>query len=138
MASVHPCKHSSVMKKVIERMDLAVRRAQLAEQGGAAAQGGADAKEGKEKGRKWGILSGKKKDGEAAKEGPATGEREQDGPEGLRVDQYLVVFLKFMSSIGEFSCLLPCARSNQSDAGAEKEEATKLTLFRPDQSLPSK
>jgi ubiquitin-like-conjugating enzyme ATG3 len=96
MASVHPCKHSSVMKKVIERMDLAVRKAQMAEQGGAGAQGAAEAKEGKE----WGILSGKKKDGEASKEGAAAGQQQQDGPEGLRVDQYLVVFLKFMSSIG--------------------------------------
>ncbi|ORY86748.1 autophagocytosis associated protein [Leucosporidium creatinivorum] len=99
MASVHPCKHSSVMKKVIERMDGAVRRAQLAAGEGQGVEGG---KEGKEKGRKWGIL-GKKKDGtaavaaEGAKEGAAAGE--QEGPEGLRVDQYLVVFLKFMSSI---------------------------------------
>jgi ubiquitin-like-conjugating enzyme ATG3 len=32
--------------------------------------------------------------------------KDDDGPEGLRVDQYLVVFLKFMSSIGKSSTFL--------------------------------
>ena len=79
MASVHPCKHSSVMKKVIERMDKGVAEAQRKEQ----------ERQTKEGSKKWG-LKGKKL---------VTGV-EEEGPEGLRVDQYLVVFLKFMSSIG--------------------------------------
>ena len=86
MASVHPCKHSSVMKKVIERMDKGVAEAQRKER----------EREKKDGAKKWG-LKGKKPAGTA----------EEEGPEGLRVDQYLVVFLKFMSSIGE-SCP-PCA-----------------------------
>ncbi|KAI5478313.1 autophagy-related protein 3 [Pseudohyphozyma bogoriensis] len=82
MASVHPCKHSSVMKKVIERMDAGVIEAQRKEKE-------LEKKEGK---GKWGL--GKKKEKVVSKEG-----KEEEGPEGLRVDQYLVVFLKFMSSI---------------------------------------
>lgn len=54
MASVHPCKHSSVMKVFIERAnDQAIKR--------------------------------------RAKSG--------DGEEGIRVDQYLVIFLKFIATI---------------------------------------
>lgn len=90
MASVHPCKHSSVMKKVIERMDKNVVEAQRA------AKKEEEKKDKKEGKGKWGIsaLSGSKK--EKAREPSA----EDEGPEGLRVDQYLVVFLKFMSTIG--------------------------------------
>lgn len=92
MASVHPCKHSSVMKKVIERMDKGVVEAQRKERE-------REKKEGKS--GKWGLKklvgsSGKDKEKEKDKE-------VEEGPEGLRVDQYLVVFLKFMSSIGKFS-----------------------------------
>lgn len=82
MASVHPCKHSSVMKKVIERMDKGVVEAQRKERE-------REKKEGK---GKWGLK----------KKGTKEGAKEEEGPEGLRVDQYLVVFLKFMSSIGAF------------------------------------
>lgn len=49
---------------------------------------------------------GKEKEKEKEREKEREGEEVQDGPEGLRVDQYLVVFLKFMSSIGEFP---PCS-----------------------------
>ena len=45
----------------------------------------------------------KLKPGKAAAEDKPKGDDE--GPEGLRVDQYLVVFLKFMSSIGVFRSL---------------------------------
>lgn len=71
MASVHPCKHSSVMKKFIERID---KRFQKDRIGRGAGQGE---------------------------------EGEEEEQRGLRVDQYLVVFLKFMSSIGTFPSLLP-------------------------------
>ena len=90
MASVHPCKHSSVMKKVIERMDRNVVEAQRA----AKEEEKRDKKDPK---AKWGIsaLSGSKKDKAREPSG------DDEGPEGLRVDQYLVVFLKFMSTIGK-------------------------------------
>ncbi|GAA5919364.1 hypothetical protein JCM5296_002275, partial [Sporobolomyces johnsonii] len=88
IASVHPCKHSSVMKRFIERMDGNVREMQRRERAAAGEEDGKGKKEGKSK---W-LGLGKKKDKEARDE-------DDDMPEGLRVDQYLVVFLKFMSSI---------------------------------------
>ncbi|PFH53709.1 hypothetical protein AMATHDRAFT_54144 [Amanita thiersii Skay4041] len=82
-ASVHPCKHSSVMKKVIERMNNSVVAEQLAQR---------KAKEGK---KKW--LFGRKSGGtEKDKKGAQT---EEEEVEGMRVDFYLVVFLKFIASI---------------------------------------
>jgi ubiquitin-like-conjugating enzyme ATG3 len=95
-ASIHPCKHASVMKKVIERMNTGVVEEQRRAK---AASGDVDKK--KKKG--WG-LGMKKKESEGAVASPPntseTGEEEggQD-IEGLRVDQYLLIFLKFMASI---------------------------------------
>ncbi len=81
-ASVHPCKHASVMKKVIERMNSSVVAEQLAQQKlvpkekkkwfGRKSSGGKDDK----------VLSG-----------------DEEEVEGMRVDFYLVVFLKFIASI---------------------------------------
>ncbi|RPD57530.1 hypothetical protein L226DRAFT_481697 [Lentinus tigrinus ALCF2SS1-7] len=86
-ASVHPCKHASVMKKVIERMNQGVIEEQQAAKKGS----GKDAKQPK----KWLFrrTSGNGKDDKAA---AAAGEEEI---EGMRVDFYLVVFLKFIASI---------------------------------------
>ncbi|KAF8837689.1 putative E2-like enzyme [Paxillus ammoniavirescens] len=81
-ASVHPCKHASVMKKVIERMNVGVVEEQLA----------ARKKEGKEGKKKWGF--GRKS---AVKDDKSAGDEEE--VEGMRVDFYLVVFLKFIASI---------------------------------------
>ncbi|TNY22826.1 autophagocytosis associated protein [Rhodotorula diobovata] len=97
IASVHPCRHSSVMKRVIERMDGNVRemqrRARRAEGAGAGEE------KGERKGaRGWLGLGGRKKDREAARDATAQeGGEEED--EGLRVEQYLLVFLKFISTI---------------------------------------
>ncbi|KAJ7693348.1 autophagocytosis associated protein [Mycena rosella] len=87
-ASVHPCKHASVMKKVIERMNNSVVEEQLAQR--KAPTTPKDGKDGKKKwfGRK---ASGNGKDDKAA--------AEDDEVDGMRVDFYLVVFLKFIASI---------------------------------------
>ena len=98
-ASIHPCKHASVMKKVIERMNASVVEVQRK----AKANGGSAKKKG------WSLpgavkkvtKSGTSSEGTAS---PATGEgAAQDGEEteveGLRVDQYMLIFLKFMASI---------------------------------------
>ncbi|KAI9321438.1 autophagocytosis associated protein [Dichotomocladium elegans] len=53
LASIHPCKHADVMKKIIERMG----------------------------------------------DGVSAGFAEKDQEPGIRVDQYLIIFLKFMSSV---------------------------------------
>ncbi|KAJ6594270.1 autophagocytosis associated protein [Mycena capillaripes] len=83
-ASVHPCKHASVMKKVIERMNNSVVEEQLAQ------RTKSTSKDGKKKwfGRK---SSGNGKDDKAA--------ADDEEVEGMRVDFYLVVFLKFIASI---------------------------------------
>ncbi|KAF9444003.1 hypothetical protein P691DRAFT_808014 [Macrolepiota fuliginosa MF-IS2] len=100
-ASVHPCKHASVMKKVIERMNSSVVAEQLAAQqaaGGAKAASGSG-KEGKKKWFGGGSKSSsvpKKDKSSAAGTAGAEGE---DQIEGMRVDFYLVVFLKFIASI---------------------------------------
>ena len=84
-ASVHPCKHASVMKKVIERMNQSIEEQQAARKGGS----GKDSKP-----RKWLFrrASGNGKDDKGAPAG-------EEEVEGMRVDLYLVVFLKFIASI---------------------------------------
>lgn len=105
-ASIHPCKHASVMKKVIERMNASV----IEEQKKAAAASGGAAGGEKKKKKGWSVSSAVKRvtgAGEAkTAEGKdaagaandAAGEGEED-VEGLRVDQYMIIFLKFMASI---------------------------------------
>lgn len=111
-ASIHPCKHASVMKKVIERMNASVveeqRKALLATRGGGASGGGNGTDAAKKK-RGWGLGGAMKKvtgkessgpDGALAPDDPNAADDGFNGDvEGLRVDQYLLIFLKFMASI---------------------------------------
>jgi ubiquitin-like-conjugating enzyme ATG3 len=107
MASIHPCKHASTMKTMLERSDnaLKIRRERLL---GAARQGRA-AEAVSAKGLE-GLVD--ETNALALGEGRAAGEREKGGDEwevlqhdagedevGIRVDQYLVVFIKFMASV---------------------------------------
>lgn len=106
-ASIHPCKHASVMKKVLERMNASVVESQRQE---AAASGQpisqAQAPQSGKK-RTWGLnavkkVAGKGDSADAKADTPlATSPSGADASEteGLRVDQYLIVFLKFMASI---------------------------------------
>lgn len=80
-ASVHPCKHASVMKKVIERMNSAVE--QLSRN--------VNKLEEREK-KRW-MFTRKAKDDKTASN------PDDDQLGGMRVDFYLVVFLKFIASI---------------------------------------
>ena len=85
-ALVHPCKHASVMKKIIERMNNSVIEDQR--------KSGTSSPKDKDSKKKWSLkrlASGTKDDKSAA------GEDEE--VEGIRVDYYLVVFLKFIASI---------------------------------------
>ncbi|KAF8070075.1 putative E2-like enzyme [Lyophyllum atratum] len=88
-ASVHPCKHASVMKKVIERMNNSVVEEQLSRR-----KSGGSAPNSKESKKKWPFA---RKSSGGIKDDKATGEEEE--VEGMRVDFYLVVFLKFIASI---------------------------------------
>lgn len=67
-----------------------------------ASVGGGKKEEGKEKEKKgkWFGKSSSGSSGKKDKEAETRGEGDEVVVEGLRVDQYLVVFLKFMSSIG--------------------------------------
>ena len=99
-ASVHPCKHASVMKVLLDRADAALKlRIEKMKHGGKPSSSGMeglvdqtsklDIKEkspkAKEGDSEWEMLS---EDGTQEEEVPA-----------IRVDQYLVVFLKFMASV---------------------------------------
>ena len=88
-ASVHPCKHASVMKKVIERMNQGVLEEQRKALGSATSPSTS-----KDKQKKWLFrrTSGSGKDAPASPNG-------EEEVEGMRVDFYLVVFLKFIASI---------------------------------------
>ncbi|KAG6835083.1 hypothetical protein H0H93_005019 [Arthromyces matolae] len=89
-ASVHPCKHASVMKKVIERMNNSVVEEQLARRKTGGITTGKEASSTK---KKWPFTRKASGSGKEAVTG------DDDDVEGMRVDFYLVVFLKFIASI---------------------------------------
>ncbi|KAG8811304.1 E2-like enzyme, partial [Serendipita sp. 399] len=102
LASVHPCKHASVMMKVIERMNAGMIEEQR--KAGAASSSSSVAQASSSGGtKKWlgGALrrvtgSGSSTPSSSAEKSPTA---ETADEEGMKVDWYLVVFLKFLSSI---------------------------------------
>ncbi|GAB0133095.1 E2-like enzyme [Epichloe bromicola] len=98
MASVHPCKHASVMKTLLDRADAALRIRRDKLKAGKVV--GSDA------GMKGLVDEVAKLDVKSAQEAADKDEWEEvQGAEvdeqevAIRVDQYLVVFLKFMASV---------------------------------------
>ena len=87
-ASVHPCKHASVMKKVIERMNAGIEEQQTTKKGS-----GSGTSTPKDKQKKWLF---RRTSGNGKTDPAPNGDEEV---EGMRVDFYLVVFLKFIASI---------------------------------------
>ena len=110
-ASVHPCKHASVMKVLLDRADAAlkIRKAKLRRAQEAAADSGMKGLA-EETGR-LGIADrgkGTSVPGEGSAGNNREGgdgwevlqhEAEEDDEVAIRVDQYVVVFLKFMASV---------------------------------------
>jgi len=108
-ASVHPCKHASVMKKVIERMNAHV----IEEQRKAGMVSNVPKSPGTKEKKGWlgGALrkvtgSPSTPSDKNASTGPGAttststpGAEYSDDADGMRVDFYLVVFLKFIASI---------------------------------------
>ncbi|KAF2675356.1 hypothetical protein BT63DRAFT_367052 [Microthyrium microscopicum] len=99
MASIHPCRHASVMKVLLDRADAALRlRVEKIKDGKASSSDIVKGLEGLEIGSKSGLKSetsdSKGDDWEVLQEGEG---KEDDV--AIRVDQYLVVFLKFMASV---------------------------------------
>jgi len=103
-ASVHPCRHASVMKVLLDRADAALKlRVQKMKKGEKTSEAGMEglvdqtadlklagksgASAGKEGDADWEVLSDK------------DGQNETEDESAIRVDQYLVVFLKFMASV---------------------------------------
>lgn len=109
MASVHPCKHASVMKTLLDRADAALKLRRQKLKQARSAQEAAKLQSGLE-----GLVDDTKalsladrpdKQGQPV---PAGGDEwevlegdvdEDDDRPAIRVDQYLVVFLKFIASV---------------------------------------
>ncbi|KAJ4132765.1 E2-like enzyme [Fusarium falciforme] len=99
MASVHPCKHASVMKTLLDRADAALRLRREKLRAGASASTATSGMEGL-------VDEIDKLDVKGAQEAADKDEWEEvqeaeidDHEVAIRVDQYLVVFLKFMASV---------------------------------------
>jgi ubiquitin-like-conjugating enzyme ATG3 len=98
-ASIHPCRHASVMKILLDRADAALKlRIQKMKNGQEVSSQGMEGlvdqtsglrldedkkKTEEKKNDEWEVLTDEGKDDEVA----------------IRIDQYLVVFLKFMASV---------------------------------------
>ncbi|KAL3463988.1 autophagocytosis associated protein [Aspergillus heterothallicus] len=114
MASVHPCRHASVMKTLLDRADAALklRRDKLK----AAAASSSPHEQAKLVQAESGLeglvddikglsLNESQKQGDKSVAAPAGGEEwevlqaDEDEQVAIRVDQYLVVFLKFIASV---------------------------------------
>lgn len=113
MASIHPCKHASVMKILLDRADAALKlRLDKQKAGGADSKKEISGMEGliddtsnlrvseQRRGHEAGV---KAANGGAGDEWEVLDEQESTEDESekvaIRVDQYLVVFLKFMASV---------------------------------------
>ena len=83
------------MKKVIERMNNSVVAEQLAQRKGPSSPG-SPLKDGKDSKKKWTF--GRKVSG-MGKDTASSANAEDEEIDGMRVDFYLVVFLKFIASI---------------------------------------
>ncbi|KAH7358607.1 autophagocytosis associated protein [Plectosphaerella cucumerina] len=99
MASVHPCKHASVMRTLLDRADAALRvRREKLRQGKSVGEHGMEGLV-----DELGKLDVKDAAAAAEKEGDEWEEVQQSDVDeaevAIRVDQYLVVFLKFMASV---------------------------------------
>ncbi|EXJ80908.1 autophagy-like protein 3 [Capronia epimyces CBS 606.96] len=118
MASIHPCKHASVMKILLDRADAALKLRLQKQSAGEAAPANASGMEGLiddtarlSLGDKRQVENRGHEAGVKAATGGAGGDEwevldEQDADKedesdkvAIRVDQYLVVFLKFMASV---------------------------------------
>lgn len=106
MASIHPCRHASVMKSLLDRADAALKLRRDRVRQGKATAGGTTGMEGLVDETRGLAISDGHKAGVAAAGGSGGDEwevlqHEGEGEEesAIRVDQYLVVFLKYVRPI---------------------------------------
>lgn len=108
MASVHPCRHASVMKTLLDRADAALKiRREKLKQAHSAAEANRIASA-SERGLE-GLVDetrGLSLNEQQQQHGHAAGgeewevlQRDEEDQVAIRVDQYLVVFLKFIASV---------------------------------------
>lgn len=110
MASIHPCKHASVMKILLDRADAALKlrlqRAKASTGGSVKPVSGMEGliddtnrlaiQDTQKRGHEAGVKAGGGDEWEVLDQAD---EDESDEKVAIRVDQYLVVFLKFMASV---------------------------------------
>lgn len=104
MASVHPCKHAHVMKVLLDRADAALKlRMSKIKEGkvkpGEDLAGMEGLVEDVDKLKLTNVPAETKKDGDEWEVLQEPGQGESEDDIAIRVDQYLVVFLKFMASV---------------------------------------
>jgi ubiquitin-like-conjugating enzyme ATG3 len=110
MASVHPCRHASVMKVLLDRADAALKlRLQKLKSGDKSNTDGKvesgmeglidDAKNLNLEGHAAGVAAAGGNGGDEWEVLQHENEGREVTPVAIRVDQYLVVFLKFISSV---------------------------------------
>lgn len=108
MATVHPCRHASVMKTLLDRADAALKlrreklkQTQSREEAERVLQaGGSSGLQGLVDDTK-GLSLGENQGGHSGNGGDEWEvlQRDEDEQVAIRVDQYLVVFLKFIASV---------------------------------------
>lgn len=103
MATVHPCKHASVMKTLLDRADAALklRLEKLKHTPSSAGAGAGSGLEGLVDDTKGLSLADRDRENQAGAGGDEWEVLQHDEEEqvAIRVDQYLVVFLKFIASV---------------------------------------
>ena len=107
MASIHPCKHASVMKVLLDRADAAlklrmarVKEAKAKGQPADAAVGGTTGMEGLIDDMNSMKVAGQgEQRGREGEEWEVLESGQEDDEVAIRVDQYLIVFLKFVASV---------------------------------------
>ncbi|AEO65010.1 86974014-90f1-477f-b6de-19efc8452303 [Thermothielavioides terrestris] len=98
MASIHPCKHASVMKTLLDRADAALKLRSEKRKAGLA-EGSGQGLEGLEAEIGHLSVSGTGSSGDNNDEWEDVQHDVADQEPAIRVDQYLVVFLKFIASV---------------------------------------
>ena len=99
MASVHPCKHASVMKSLLDRADAALKLRRDKLNAAHSTEEASKANSGLE-----GLVDNTR-DLSLGDQSPQGGDewevlqRDEEDQFAIRVDQYLVVFLKFIASV---------------------------------------
>lgn len=97
-ASVHPCKHASVMKVLLDRADAALKlRTEKLKHGEKPSDAGMEGLV--DQTSALNLQKTKDKDNEADWEVLSSDSQTDTETPAIRVDQYLIVFLKFMASV---------------------------------------